>query len=102
MIKSEKGQLMVETTKLVLDVLKPLRPNILDFTQQLNTRLPGVEITVKVMGVDEKTQDITVTLQGELHYEVIEAELTALGASIHSIDEVYTRYVESTASDPGQ
>lgn len=55
---------MVNTKKLVLDVFKPLRPNILEFAQQLNADLAGVEVNIKIVGVDEKTQDVTITLQG--------------------------------------
>lgn len=93
---------MVKTKKLILDVLKPLRPNILEFAQQLNAGLAGAEVNIKVMGVDEKTQDVTITLQGCLDYDTIAASITALGASIHSIDEVVTHHVESAPPDSDQ
>ena len=93
---------MVNTKKLVLDVLKPLRPNILEFAQQLNADLAGVEVNIKVVGVDEKTQDVTITLQGCLEYDTITASITALGASIHSIDEVTTQNVEPASPDTDQ
>ena len=91
---------MVKTKKLVLDVLKPLRPNILEFAQQLSADFAGVEVSIKVMGVDEKTQDVTITLQGNLDYDKLAATITELGAAIHSIDEVNTHSVESASADP--
>lgn len=91
---------MVKTKKLVLDVLKPLRPNILEFAQQLSADFAGVEVSIKVMGVDEKTQDVTITLQGNLDYDKLAATITELGAAIHSIDEVNTHNVESASADP--
>ena len=54
--------MMVVTKTLVLDVLKPLKPNILEFSHALNENLGGVEIQVRVAGVDEKTQDVEITL----------------------------------------
>ena len=84
---------MIVTNKLVLDVLKPLLPNTLDFAQQVNAELPDVDVHVKVVGVDDKTQDVTITFTGALDYPRIETVLESLGASIHSIDEVQTRHV---------
>lgn len=86
---------MVQIKKLVLDVLKPLRPGILDFSQHLNAELTDTEVQVKVAGVDEKTQDVVITLQGQIDYEKVKVVLTDLGASIHSIDEVITTNVDS-------
>ncbi|MDX1694029.1 MAG: DUF211 domain-containing protein [Ketobacteraceae bacterium] len=88
---------MIVTKKLVLDVLKPLRPNTLEFAQQINAGLPEVEVHVKLMGVDDKTQDVMVTLTGQLDFARIETVLESLGASIHSIDEVLTSHVASAS-----
>ena len=85
---------MIVTKKLVLDVLKPLRPNTLEFARHLNAELPYVDVHIKVAGVDDKTQDVIITLVGDLDYEHILSILESLGASVHSIDEVLTTYVE--------
>ncbi len=86
---------MIVTKKLVLDVLKPLLPNTLEFAQHLNAELPEVSVQIKVAGVDDKTQDVVITLTGELDYGHIESVLESLGASVHSIDEVHTEHVAS-------
>lgn len=86
---------MVEIQKLVLDVLKPLRPGIIDFAKQLNAGLPEADIYIKVSGVDDKTQDVIITLHGRLDFSKVESLIEDMGASIHSVDEVLTRYVES-------
>lgn len=87
---------MVQIKKLVLDVLKPLKPSILDFAMHLSQSLPNTEIQVHVSGVDEKTQDVVVTLHGDLEFEKIDSLITDLGASIHSIDEVITVNADSS------
>lgn len=92
--QSRGGREVIVTKKLVLDVLKPLLPNTLEFARHLNSELPNVDVHVKVAGVDDKTQDVIITLTGELDYDHIHSVLGSLGASVHSIDEVLTIYVE--------
>lgn len=94
-----RGGMVIVTKKLVLDVLKPLRPGTLEFAQHLNAELPDVEVHIKVAGVDDKTQDVIITLTGNLDYSRIETVLESLGASIHSIDEALTAHVAQPA-DP--
>ena len=85
--------------RLVLDVLKPHDPDLLEFTGRLGD-LEGVEgATAKVVEMDENVQTVRVALEGpDLVYDAIEAEISDLGGSIHSTDEVSAgdRIVEDT------
>ena len=76
-------------TRIVLDVLKPHVPNALDFAKTIADHLPGCEVTVTVIEVDEKTETTTITVVGsEIAYQQIVEAVTGLGGSVHSIDEV--------------
>ena len=75
--------------RLVLDVLKPHDPDLVTFTERLG-ELEGVDgATAKVVEMDETVQTVRIALEGpNLEFDVIEAEITDLGGSIHSTDEV--------------
>jgi hypothetical protein len=80
---------MARIKKLVLDVLKPHKPNALEFAASLADLGRGLKIRLTVAEVDEKTESTVVVLEGEnMDYEVISERIKRLGASIHSIDEV--------------
>ncbi|MDX1334619.1 MAG: DUF211 domain-containing protein, partial [Gammaproteobacteria bacterium] len=80
---------MVRVTRLVLDVLKPHHPNGLEFSRAIADRLDQGVIQFSVAEVDENTETVVLTIAGEnIHYEDIEETIRALGASVHSIDEV--------------
>jgi hypothetical protein len=88
---------MVAVTRLVLDVLKPHVPNPLDFALHMAEQA-GCGVEVRVMEVDEKTQSILMTLVGEhLDFDRIQRAITTLGASLHSIDEVFVEPLDPTA-----
>ncbi len=75
--------------RLVLDVLKPHEPGIVQVTRQLSD-LDGVTgATSKLVEIEENVRTIRITIEGEdLDLDVIDAEIADLGGSIHSIDEV--------------
>ena len=80
---------MATIKKLVLDVLKPHKPNALEFAVALADLGKGLKIRLTVAEVDEKTESTVVVLEGDnMDYEVISERIKRLGASIHSIDEV--------------
>ena len=75
--------------RVVLDVLKPHQPNVLEFSSAIADRHDGCRIVTTVTEVDEKTETTVVTIESEdVPYEAIVDTITELGASIHSIDEV--------------
>jgi len=74
---------------LVLDVLKPHQPNTLEFALALARLDSGYRVQVEVSEVDEHTETLVVTLDGEsLDFEQITAAIEKNGGSLHSIDEV--------------
>ena len=80
---------MVHITRIVLDVLKPHSPNALDFTTAIAEKVPGCRIKLTVAAMDEKTETVLLTIEGEqMRFNVISEVIGSLGGSIHSIDEV--------------
>ena len=80
---------MTKIRRLVLDVLKPHHPNVLEFSSAIADNHDGCRITVTVTEVDEKTETTVVTIESDnVPYDAILDTITALGASVHSIDEV--------------
>ena len=80
---------MVLVKRLVLDVLKPHIPNALEFARTLAEQCTGYYIKFLVVEMDDKTETVELTIEGEdLRFELIEETINALGASLHSIDEV--------------
>ncbi|MFC1741495.1 DUF211 domain-containing protein [Nanoarchaeota archaeon] len=74
---------------LVLDILKPHKPNIVEFSQSL-TQTNGIEnIDISVYAVDEKTESVKMVLEGSsLDFEIIRKTIEDFGAVIHSVDKV--------------
>lgn len=80
---------MLAVKRLVLDVLKPHLPNALDFSLAIASIAEDYRVDVRVLEVDEKTETLLVSIQGErLEFEKISAMIIENGASLHSIDEV--------------
>jgi hypothetical protein len=85
---------MIVLKRLVLDVLKPHHPNILEFSKALAGQ-GDYRVRVTVMEVDEQTETLQVQIDGpHIDFEGIQAAIADFGASLHSIDEVE---VESAA-----
>lgn len=89
---------MVRVKRLVLDVLKPHHPNVLEFSRVLAEQgLHRVKLTVVEM--DDQTETLQVMIEGpDIDFERIQAAIEEFGASLHSIDEVEVEGApESTA-----
>ncbi len=74
----------------VLDVLKPHRPNIVDLTRELVVKLPGVtKISTSIVEIDQDTESIKMEIYGhDIKVDEIKKILREYGASLHSIDAV--------------
>ncbi len=74
---------------LVLDVLKPLEPSIIRYSQSL-ADLDGIDgVNISVVEVDRRTETIKISLEGKcIDYNSITEIIQGLGGSIHSIDKV--------------
>jgi len=77
--------------RIVLDVLKPHQPTILDLAVKLGD-LEGVEGTDLVLNeIDNKVENIKITLEGpHINFDEVAAVIQESGGSIHSIDKVST------------
>jgi len=75
--------------RIVLDVLKPHQPSILEFANSIADQHENCRVQITVAEVDEKTETTVIVIEGEqIPYEQITEVITSLGGSIHSIDEV--------------
>ncbi len=89
---------MIKVKKLILDILKPHQPNALAFASALAEQAGEIQVTVSVVGVDEKTESVVAEIEGDdIDFERLTAQIKELGASVHSIDEV--RVVSSDKSE---
>jgi uncharacterized protein len=75
--------------RLVLDVLKPHVPTIIELATALS-HVKGVGgVNLSLYEVDQQTETIKATVQGEnIDYDGIEEVVREFGGAIHSIDEV--------------
>jgi hypothetical protein len=75
--------------RLVLDVLKPRSPSILDVARALS-QLKGITgVNLVLQEIDQQTESVVITIEGsEIDFHEIERALSDAGAVIHSIDEV--------------
>ena len=82
---------MSKVRRLVLDVLKPHQPTILDLAVKLGD-LEGINGADLVLNeIDNKVENIKITLEGpEINFDEVAAVVQESGGSIHSIDKVST------------
>ncbi|MFO8037408.1 MAG: DUF211 domain-containing protein [Anaerolineales bacterium] len=75
--------------RIVLDVLKPLEPNIVDMVQKV-AHLQGVDgVNITIYEVDHRVENAKITVEGNnLSFSELQALIEENGAAIHSIDEV--------------
>ena len=75
--------------RLVLDVLKPHNPNVVELSEALS-HLDGVEgVNVIIYEIDQKVENAKVIIAGSsIDFENIKKKLEEMGATIHSVDEV--------------
>ena len=80
---------VMDIKRLVLDVLKPHKPTIIEMSMRLSA-LKGVEgVSCRLDEVDRDTESVLITIEGgAVNYESVEDTLRELGAVIHSVDQV--------------
>jgi len=80
---------MGKVRRLVLDVLKPLEPTIIDLAQRLS-ELPGVEaVNISIYEIDRRVENAKITIEGaDILYDRVADIIQQNGGSVHSIDEV--------------
>ena len=82
---------MVRVKKVLLDVLKPHQPDALEFSKAIAEAGKDYKVCLTVTEMDENTQTLQLDVEGNVvDFDAIEAVITKLGGSIHSIDQVVT------------
>ncbi len=83
---------MISVKRLVLDVLKPLEPNALEFCKTLAVSGDNCRVIVRVEEVDKSTESLQVVVEGDsIDIGAVTAAIEDMGGSVHSIDEVEAR-----------
>jgi len=80
---------MGKVRRLVLDVLKPLEPTIIELAQQLS-ELSGVEaVNISIYEIDRRVENAKITIEGDdILYDNVVETIEENGGTLHSIDEV--------------
>lgn len=81
---------MSNIRKIVLDVLKPHKPDIIEYSEKLSEikRVSGVSIFLNE--VDQETENIKVIIEGfNLDYRLIRKSIEEMAGSVHSVDAIY-------------
>jgi hypothetical protein len=75
--------------RIILDVLKPHAPSIIEIAQRLSC-LEGISgVNISLEEVDAETDSIKITIEGtNINFNLVKREISECGASIHSIDGV--------------
>ena len=80
---------MVLVKRLVLDVLKPHLPTALEFCSKLAEVGDDYAVSLSVLEVDQDTETVEVSIEGhDLDFEAIQAVITKMSCSLHSVDVV--------------
>jgi len=89
MRKTKEGSVMVSVKKIVLDVLKPHKPNALEFSKAIAKAGADYRVHLLVLEMDENTETIQIEIEGNaIDFKTIQSAITDMGGSLHSIDEV--------------
>ena len=80
---------MGKIRRLVLDVLKPHDPTIIELASQLS-ELDGVEaVNISIYEIDLRVENAKITIEGDnINYEIVDYVIQENGGTVHSIDEV--------------
>ena len=80
---------MVSVKRLVLDVLKPHQPNVLEFSTAIAGVGADYHVHLTVLEVDENTETLQIEVAGTaIDFKAVQSTISEMGGSLHSIDEV--------------
>lgn len=85
---------MIEVTRLVLDILKPHHPTILDFAKGIAAVNDEWKVTINLIEMDDQTQTLEAVIEGsDIDLEQITEAINEMGGSLHSVDSVQVIHV---------
>jgi len=75
--------------RLVLDVLKPHKPSVVELSLALSD-LESIEaVNVIIYEIDQEVENVKIVIAGKsINFESVKEKLEEMGATIHSVDEV--------------
>jgi hypothetical protein len=80
---------MAPVRRLVIDVLKPHDPPLLEFTQRVAETESVDGVTSSLIELDQEVQNVKLTFEGDdVDLDAITERVEALGGSVHSVDQV--------------
>lgn len=80
---------MPPVRRVVIDVLKPHEPALLEFTERVAETDSVAAVTSSLIELDQEVQNVKLTLEGEaVDVDAVEAAVEGLGGSVHSVDQV--------------
>lgn len=80
---------MTDIKRMVLDVLKPHHPSIIELAKRLSVVEGVLGVNCSLNEVDQETENIKVTIEGNnIDCDAVEEVITESGAVIHSVDSV--------------
>ena len=79
---------MGKIRRLVLDVLKPLEPTIIELSRVLS-ELAGVDaVNISIYEIDRRVENAKITVEGsDINYDLVLSAIEDEGGTVHSIDE---------------
>ena len=80
---------MSRIRRLVLDVLKPHKPTIIELSKQISVAKGVLGVNCSLDEVDQDTETIKITIEGDnIDFRVVSNAIESVGGVIHSIDSV--------------
>ena len=80
---------MAKVRKIVLDVVKPQVPGIVELGRTLADKKGVDGINISLIEIDRKVENVRITIQGkDIEVDEVFKTIESLGGAIHSIDEV--------------
>lgn len=88
--KGRTSELQLSDIKrIVLDVLKPHHPSIVELSQRLSVLSGTSGVNISIVEVDQDTETVKITIEGNaIIFDDVESAITEAGAVIHSVDSV--------------
>jgi hypothetical protein len=75
--------------RLVLDVLKPHKPSIIELTKRISVTKGVIGVNCLLDEVDQDTETVKITIEGDdINYKRVATAIESVGGVIHSIDSV--------------
>jgi hypothetical protein len=80
---------MAAIRRLVLDVLKPHEPSLVEFTGRVS-EVDSVEgVSASLVELDNEVQNVKLTFEGAaIEFPAVEAVIEGQGGTVHSVDQV--------------